>query len=148
MIIMNYEVKDSFFHKKIFNQKFSELSNVKTSCFLILDYLLIAGRDLEVSFSFDQLRENVDKSISDEDFICSVFYLTRDDIQILEQGYSAWKAVEDRYVEVKKDKVIRMINSKVYSHPYTGEELSERQFYAEIIPFFAVTQYFLDHKND
>lgn len=145
---MNYEIKNSYFHKIIRDQKFSEFSEVRYSCFLILDYLIVAGRDLEVSFSFDELRENIDQKISDEDFITSVFYLTREDIKILDQGFSAWKAVEDRYVEVKKEKVLRMINSKQFSHPYTGIELTEDQFFEEVIPFFAVTKYFLDHKND
>lgn len=145
---MSYKVKDSYFHHMIKNRKFSEYSDVKKSCLLILDHLLVAGRDAEICFSFDELRENVDTSINDEDFISSVFYLAREDINILEQGFSAWKAVEDRYVEVKKERIVRMINGKSFSHPYTGEELTEQQFYSQVIPFFAVTKFFLDHKYD
>ncbi|NNP67188.1 hypothetical protein [Acinetobacter sp. Ac_5812] len=145
---MNSSLRDSYFHQMIRSRKFSEYSDIKLSCLLILDYLIIAGRDLEVTFSFDELREKVDHSVSDEDFVSSVFYLTREDIDILEQGFSAWREVEARYVPVRFDKVNNMIESNIFSHPFTGEDLTEEQFYDEVISFFGVTQNFLDHKND
>lgn len=145
---MNEKLKGSYFHRMILARKFSEYSDVKLSCLLILDYLMIAGRDMEVSFSFDELRERVDKNINNEDFISSVFYLAREDISVLEQGFSAWRDIEERYVPVKFEKVKKMINSKRFSHPFTAEELSEKQFYDLVIPYFGVTQNFLDHKNE
>ncbi|NUG13300.1 hypothetical protein HUN13_17120, partial [Acinetobacter seifertii] len=95
---MNSLLRDSYFHKLIRSRKFSEYSDIKLSCLFILDYLIVAGIDLEITFSFDQLREKVDSGISNEDFISSVFYLTREDINILEQGFSAWREIEGRYV--------------------------------------------------
>lgn len=145
---MNSSSRDSYFHQVIKSRKFSEYSDIKLSCLLLLDYLIVAGRDLEVTFSFDELREKVDRSVSYEDFVSSVFYLTREDIDILEQGFSAWREVEARYVPVRFDKVNSMIESNIFSHPFTGEDLTEEQFYDEVISFFGVTQNFLDHKND
>ena len=145
---MNSSLKDSYFHQVIKSRRFSEYSDIKLSCLLLLDYLIIAGRDLEVTFSFDELREKVDSRVSNEDFVSSVFYLTREDIDILEQGFSAWREVEARYVPVKFEKVNKMIISNNFSHPFTGEELSEQQFYDLVLPYFGVTQNFLDHKND
>jgi len=145
---MNSLLRDSYFHQVIRNRRFSEYSDIKLSCLFILDYLIIAGIDLEVTFSFDELREKVDSGISSEDFISSVFYLTREDINILEQGFSAWREIEGRYVPIKFEKVNKMIISRNFSHPFTGEELSEQQFYNLVLPYFGVTKNFLDHKND
>lgn len=41
-----------------------------------------------------------------------------------------------------------MIKSKEFSHPFSGEQLTEKEFYDAVIPYFIVTQFFLDHKND
>lgn len=145
---MNCNKKGDYFYKIIESRNFSEFPDVKSSCLLILDHLMIAGRDLEVTFYFDELREKVDKTVSDNDFILSVFYLTRSDVKVLEQSFSAWHSVSGFRKKVKKELVNKMIKSKVFSHPFSGESLTEREFYDAVIPYFVVTQFFLDHKND
>ena len=47
-----------------------------------------------------------------------------------------------------KELVNKMIKSKEFSHPFSGEQLTEKEFYDAVIPYFVVTQFFLDHKND
>ena len=74
MKIMNNIQKGNYFYKIIECRSFSEFPDVKSSCLSILDYLMIAGRDQEVTFYFDELREKVDERVSDNDFILSVFY--------------------------------------------------------------------------
>jgi len=147
-MIMNQAQKGNYFYKTLEIRNFSEFPDVKISCFLILDYLMLAGRDKEVTFYFDELREKVDKTISDNDFILSVFYLTRSDVQVLEQSFSAWHSVSGFRKKVKKELINKMIKSKEFSHPFSGELLTEEEFYDAVIPYFFVTQFFLDHKND
>ncbi|MFW2015437.1 hypothetical protein [Acinetobacter bereziniae] len=145
---MNNIQEGNYFYKVIESRSFSEFSDVKSSCLLILDYLMIAGRDQEVTFYFDELREKVDEQVSDNDFILSVFYLTRSDVQVLEQSFSAWHSLSGFRKKVKKELVNKMMKSKNFSHPFSGEKLTEEEFYNAVIPYFVVTQFFLDHKND
>lgn len=140
--------KANYFYKVIESRSFSEFPDVKSSCLSILDYLMIAGRDQEVTFYFDELREKVDGRVNDNDFILSVFYLTRSDVQVLEQSFSAWHSLSGFRKKVKKELVNKMIKSKEFSHPFSGEQLTEKEFYDAVIPYFIVTQFFLDHKND
>lgn len=145
---MNHTQKGNYFYKILESRNFSEFPDVKSSCLLILDYLMLAGRDQEVTFYFDELREKVDKAVSDNDFILSVFYLTRSDVQVLEQSFSAWHSVSGFRKKVRKDLVKNMIKSKEFSHPFSGEPLTEEEFHDAVIPYFFVTQFFLEHKND
>jgi len=61
--------KANYFYKVIESRSFSEFPDVKSGCLSILDYLMIAGRDQEVTFYFDELREKVDERVNDNDFI-------------------------------------------------------------------------------
>lgn len=145
---MNHFSEGNYFYKLIENRQFSDLTDVKKCCLLLVKYLLIVARDLEVSFHFEELRDVIDFSINEEDFITSVYYLTRPDILILEQGFSAWRDIEDRYIPIDAKIVLTILSTHNYHHPITGEELSREEFNDQIIPYFSATQYFLDHKND
>ena len=67
---------------------------------------------------------------------------------MLEQSFSAWHSLSGFRKKVKKELVNKMIKSKEFSHPFSGEQLTEKEFYDAVIPYFVVTQFFLDHKND
>lgn len=145
---MNPTQKGNYFYKIIESRDFSEFPDVKNGCMLLLDYLMLAGRDQEVTFYFDDFREKVDRTVSDNDFILSVFYLTRSDVQVLEQSFSAWHSLSGFRKKVKKELVNKMMKSKIFSHPFSGDPLTEEEFYDAVIPYFFVTQFFLENKND
>lgn len=147
-MIMNHTQKGNYFYRIIESRNFSEFPDVKSSCLLILDHLMLAGRDQEVTFYFEEFREKVDKAVSDNDFILSVFYLTRSDVQVLEQSFSAWDSKIGFRKRVRKELVNKMMKSKEFTHPFSGDPLTEEEFYDAVVPYFVVTQFFLDHKND
>jgi len=138
----------SFFHNLINTSHFSKDTMVKFGCIQIFDYLVPKKMDSEVSFLFEELRSHVDKSVDNEDFIYSVFYLCRKDINVLRQEFSVWNSqnqIFDHYFD--KEIILEMLRSKEYYNPISGEHLNESEFEEQIVTFFSPTNYFLEKKN-
>lgn len=134
-------------HNMILLRRFSKETRVKESCIQIIDYLVSVVDDQESSFHFQEMRENVDSSINDEDFITSVFYLTRFDFKLLDQRFSAFSRIDQRFIEIDKNLVLNMLKTRDFYNPFSGDDLSEEEFSNQILTYFVVTQFFLDYKN-
>ena len=142
-------ISKSYFHNLILHSRFSSDTDVKQSCLELLDYLIERrSLDLETSFHFEELRNYVSPKIDDEDFIYSVFYLTRPGINVLKQEFSAWKEVVNDYVFVEEKIIIlEMLRDKEYANPFSGQELRPEEFEEQVITFFTPTSHFLEKKN-
>jgi len=139
----------SYFHTLIINTKFSTDTDVKKGCLELLDFLIEQpSLDLETSFYFEELRKHVSLEIEDDDFIYSVFYLARPEVNILKQEFSAWKeSVHDFVLVEDKNFILEMLRDKEYVNPFSGEELSSEEFEEQVLTFFTPTSYFLDKRN-
>ncbi|MCE6006026.1 hypothetical protein [Acinetobacter soli] len=139
----------SYFHNLISHSRFSKDTDVQQGCLELLDYLIEKSNlDLETSFHFDELRHCVSSQIDDEDFIYSVFYLTRSNINVLKQEFSAWKEIEQDYVFVEdKTIILEMLRDKEYANPFSGDSLSPEEFEEQVVTFFTPTYHFLEMKN-
>ncbi|WP_312050160.1 hypothetical protein [Acinetobacter courvalinii] len=139
----------SYFHSLISKRRFSKDTDVRASCIQLLNFLVsVENLDIEYSYSLDDLRDQVSLEIDDEDFIYSVFYLTNPEVNVLKQGFYAWRDIEENFVPVNSEDVIEMLNSKNYYNPHSGEALSEEDFLDQIVTFFSPTTYFLEKRND
>ncbi|HEN9589687.1 hypothetical protein R4463_07795 [Acinetobacter baumannii] len=145
---MNIQSK-SYFHTLITNTRFSIDTDVKQGCLELLDFLIeYPSLDLETSFYFDELRKHVSLEVEDDDFIYSVFYLARPEINILKQEFSAWKeSVHDFVLFEDKNFILEMLRDKNYVNPFSGEDLSSEEFEEQVLTFFTPTSYFLEMRN-
>lgn len=142
-------ISKSYFHNLILHSRFSNDTDVKKSCLELLDYLVEKDNlDLETSFHFEELRQYVSPQVDDEDFIYSVFYLTRPNINVLKQEFSAWKESVHDFVFIEdRAFILDMLRDKEYTNPFSGEELSPEDFEEQVITFFIPTSHFLEKKN-
>lgn len=142
-------VSKSYFHDLILHSRFSSDTDVKKSCLELLDYLLKKDNlDLEMSFNFEELRRHVSPQIDNEDFIYSVFYLTRPTVNVLKQEFSAWKeSVQDFVFVEDRAFILDVLRDKEYTNPFSGKELSPEDFEDQVITFFVPTPHFLENKN-
>jgi len=139
----------SYFHNLILHSRFSTDTDVKQGCLELLDYLTEeSSLDLETSFYFEELRQHVSKEIDDEDFIYSVFYLTRPDVNVLKQEFSAWKPIINDFALVEdKTYILEMLRDQEYANPFSGDDLSSQEFEEQVLTFFTPTTYFLEKKD-
>lgn len=139
----------SYFHKLINTSHFSKDTMVKDGCIQLLDFLVPKSMDSESSFHFEDLRSHVHESVDNEDFIYSVFYLCRKDINVLRQEFSVWNSQNLTYDHHHdKTSIFEMLRTKNFYNPISGEDLEESQFEEEILTFFIPTIFFLEKKNE
>lgn len=138
-----------YFYNLINRNHFSKDTMVKVGCTQLLDFLFTVNLDCESSFHFEDLRSHVDEAVDDEDFIYSVFYLCRKDINILQQEFSVWNnsnGIYDHFLE--KNLILEMLRDRTFYNPISGEDLNESQFAEEILTFFTPTKHFLEMKGE
>lgn len=142
------EMNECYFYNLINRNHFSKDTMVKAGCIQLLDFFITTKLDCESSFYFEDLRSHVDNSVDSEDFIYSVFYLCRKDINILQQEFSVWNnsnGIYDHYIE--KNIILDMLRDKKFYNPISGDDLNESQFEDEILTFFVPTKFFLEMKS-
>lgn len=132
-----------YFKNLILHANFRKENDVQKGCLEIIEYLFSVDIDKETSFYFTELRNHVSNEINNDDFITSVFYLTRQDIRILEQNFSAFNPIVNNYEPIYKNDVIEMLQDKLYYNPITGNDLTQEQFSQEIITYFNPTSEFI-----
>lgn len=143
------EINKSYFYNLINHNHFSKDTMVKVGCTQLLDFLTEANLDCESSFHFEDLRHFVDKSVDDEDFIYSVFYLCRKDTNILQQEFSVWNNSNETYDHFhEKNIIFKMLKDRDFFNPVSGECLNEAQFEEQILTFFIPTTFFLEMKDE
>lgn len=143
------EMNKCYFYNLINRNHFSKDTMVKVGCTQLLDFLFTVNLDCESSFHFEDLRSHVDEAVDDEDFIYSVFYLCRKDINILQQEFSVWNnsnGIYDHFLE--KNLILEMLRDRTFYNPISGEDLNESQFAEEILTFFTPTKHFLEMKGE
>ncbi len=143
------EMNKCYFYNLINCNHFSKDTMVKAGCTQLLNFLITKKLDSESSFYFEDLRPHVDESVDNEDFIYSVFYLCRKDINVLQQEFSVWNDVSEIYDHyMDKDVILKMLKDKNFFNPISGEDLNESQFEEEILTFFVPTRFFLEMKDE
>lgn len=136
-----------YYKNLIFNSRFSKETRVKEGCLLIIDFLFSKKNlDCKTSFYFEDLRKVIPNDFDDEDFITSVFYLTRKHIAILEQNFSAFDEKNGSYTSMPefKNDVIEMIKNKNYYNPISRDDLTIEQFGEQILTYFNPTTKFIN----
>ncbi|ATZ65457.1 hypothetical protein [Acinetobacter bereziniae] len=141
--------RDSYYYKLINSNRFSRDTDVKEGCLQLLDFLMLDNLDNESSFYFDDLRKHVEETIDNRDFIYSVFYLTRPEIDVLVQKFSVWDDRVSDYVLYENDIYIReLLRDKYLINPISGIELTPEEFEEQILTFFSPTDKFMERRYD
>ena len=135
------EIVEDNLRDVLLNRSWSEHTNVGKCCIALYDYFRKADIQPGHKLYFDDMRKQIDGSISDHDFITAVFYLTRSDVNILKQLFHV-DLGEEGIVDVSNDVVSDMLRTGEYYNPVTLNELTPDEFVNTIITYFSVTPKF------
>jgi len=143
------ELSKSYFYRLISKHHFSKDTMVKDGCIQILEYLLSKDVDVESSFYFEDLRKHIHKDIDNEDFIYSVFFLCRKDMNVLQQEFTVWNNENSSFEHyLDKNHIYEILKSQDFCNPISGESLKATDFENEVLTFFCPTRFFVENKSE
>lgn len=142
---LDVEIVEDELRDMLLNRSWSEHTRVGECCIALYDYFRKANIQKDHKLLFEEMRKQVDGSISDHDFITSVFYLTRNGVNILNQLFYVDLGEEGK-VDVDSADVLDMIRTGKYFNPVTLQKLTPEEFGNTIITYFVVTHQFIYNK--
>lgn len=118
------------------------------ACLKMIDYVSIAPSKKR-HLTFVDLYKHVDPSISEDIFYSAVFFLTKNNVNVLIQKYEAYNSLINRF-EVVSDlddisEILDSVTSGRYIHPLSGEELTAEEFNKQVLTFFSPSQLFVSN---
>lgn len=128
------------------HRRFSQDTRTGDCILQVLEYMIgLDGISENTELTFDTLRENIEKSIPDDDFIHAVFYLTRNDptIKALRQIIVAWDETNKTYVEISPQQFNECIGNNSYLHPITMKIVDANFFAEQVLTHFKPTVQFI-----
>lgn len=131
-----------------------QLENVSTemlsACLEMIDYVSIAPAK-KGHLTFVDLYKHVDPSTSEDIFYSAVFYLTKNNVNVLTQKYEAYNSLFNRFEAVADLEDIREILDSIasgeYIHPLSGDILTAEEFNQQVLTYFAPSQLFVSNLN-
>lgn len=139
--------ENNIFYKTILSRSFSVHTRTGESILHVLEHLISrSDLELDTKITLDELRKIVPSDIPDDDFIHSVFYLTRSEknVQALRQIIEAFDEYSKTPVEISPRQFIESIRDGKYIHPLSSKPLTAEQYQVQVLTFFKPTQEFLD----
>jgi len=131
-----------------------QLKDVSTemlsACLKMIDYVSIAPSK-KGHLTFVDLYKHVDPSTSEEVFYSAVFFLTKNNVNVLTQKYEAYNSLIDRFETVSDVEDIREILDSIagseYIHPLNGDVLTAEEFNQQVLTYFSPSQLFVSNLN-
>lgn len=134
------------FYQTLASRRFSSDTKTGMGVLLILEYMIYRlDINIETKLTFDLLRENVSRTIPDDDFISAVFYLTRKEQNVgaLRQIIEAHDPKTQTTTEISPQVFSASIEGGNYIHPITLEPVDEATYAEQVITYFVPTPEFL-----
>ncbi|WP_343681978.1 hypothetical protein [Acinetobacter baylyi] len=133
------------------NLKF-QLENVSTemlsACLEMIQYVSIAPSK-KSHLTFVDLYKHVDPSTSEDIFYSAVFYLTKNNVNVLTQKYEAYNCLLDRFECIVDSDDVReildSISSGQFTHPLSGDVLTAEEFNKQVLTYFVPSQFFVSN---
>lgn len=129
----------------------SNLSHVSMDmvqvCLAIIDYVSV-GPSRKPHLTFHDLYR-VSPKVDEDIFYNAVFYLTKKNIDVLEQQFEAIspRTHSFQYVIDKEELIEGMRNGELYN-PFIGNPLSEEEFGKQVLTYFSPSKYFVEKINE
>lgn len=122
-----------------------------SACLSLVDYISV-GPQYKKHLTFSELYKSINSPlISKNIFINSVFYLTKEDINVLTQKFEIFNPKFGRYEELDdEDEILELleaIEAHDYFNPLTGSSLSKEDFKKQVLTFFSVSSQFEKRVN-
>lgn len=111
------------------------------ACLELIDYLSICP-ERKKYLQFAPLYKELQKEVPDETFYNAVFFLTREDIDVLNQKFEAYNPNTDEYENVNSEDVLEAIRTQEYYNPITGDILSLEEFGEQVLTYFSTSPSF------
>lgn len=137
MLDLKIKINDNLCH---FNTEMIEV------CHAIIDYVSV-GPTKKSHLSFIDLYR-ISPKVEEEVFYDAVFYLTRKNINVLTQEFEAldpkygFKQVPD------KEQILEDMRNEKFFNPFTGIELTEKEFGEQVLSYFTPSCEFVRKLND
>lgn len=121
-----------------------------SACLKMIDYISIAPSKKN-HLTFADLYKRVDSSTSEDIFYSAVFFLTKDNIDVLSQKFEAYNSLVSRF-EIVEDAddvsgILDSITTGEYIHPLNGEVLTAEEFNQQVLTFFSPSILFVSNLN-
>lgn len=131
-----------------------QLEDVSTemlsACLKMVDYISIAPSK-KSHLTFLDLYKHVDPSISEDIFYSAVFFLTKNNVNVLTQKYEAYNSLVNRFEAVSDIDDVRDILDSIasgeYIHPLSGDVLTAEEFNQQVLTYFSPSQLFVSNLN-
>jgi len=129
-----------------------QLKDVSTemlsACLKMIDYVSIAPSK-KGHLTFVDLYKHVDPSTSEDIFYSAVFFLTKNNVNVLTQKYEAYNSLINRFEAVSDLDDVREILDSVasgeYIHPLNGHVLTAEEFNQQVLTYFSPSSVFVSN---
>ncbi|MFV5492810.1 MULTISPECIES: hypothetical protein [Acinetobacter] len=129
-----------------------QLKDVSTemlsACLNMVDYVSIAPSK-KSHLTFVDLYKRVDPSTSEDIFYSAVFFLTKNNINVLTQKFEAYNFAVNRFETVADFDDVRQILDSIstgeYIHPLNGDVLTAEEFNQQVLTYFSPSQLFVSN---
>lgn len=129
-----------------------QLKDVSTemlsACLKMIDYVSIAPSK-KGHLTFVDLYKHVDPSTSEDIFYRAVFFLTKNNVNVLTQKYEAYNSLINRFEAVSDLDDVRDILDSVasgeYIHPLNGYVLTAEEFNQQVLTYFSPSSVFVSN---
>lgn len=121
-----------------------------SACLKLIDYVSIAP-SRKGHLTFVDLYKQVDPSTSEDIFYSAVFFLTKNNVNVLTQKYEVYNSLINRFEAVSDlddvREILDSIASGEYIHPLNGDVLTAEEFNQQILTYFSPSQLFVSNLN-
>lgn len=114
-------------------------------CFAIIDFLS-NNLDKKTHLTFARLYE-ISSPVNDDVFYNAILLLTKNKIGVLEQQFEALHPRDGFKLVPDKQQILDDIKEQTFYNPFTGQELSEKEFGEQVIAFFSPTEKWVEAMN-
>lgn len=129
-----------------------QLEDVSTemlsACLKMIEYVSIAP-SRKGHLTFVDLYKHVDPSTSEDIFYSAVFFLTKNNINVLTQKFEAYNSLINRF-EIVADVddvncILDCIATGEYINPLNGDVLTAEEFNQQVLTFFSPSKLFVSN---
>lgn len=119
-----------------------------SACLKMIDYVSIAPSK-KGHLTFVDLYKHVDPSTSEDIFYSAVFFLTKNNVNVLTQKYEAYNSLINRFEAISDLDDVREILDSVasgkYIHPLNGYVLTAEEFNQQVLTYFSPSSVFVSN---
>lgn len=142
---------NTIFVNELKTKVYSNLSNIDKDiaevCLAIIEHVSV-GPSKKSYLSFVDLYR-ISPQVDEDKFYEAVFYLTRRNIDVLEQQFKALepRTCDFQLIPNKEEFIEHMRDGELYN-PFIGDLLSEKEFGRQVITYFSPSKRFVEKINE